>query len=121
MMVMVGVLIQKIFCTKAESRERGPAQDQQPSTVGVSLIRQPLSTGRRSPGHESSTDHIMSSSKRSAAKGRGGDASTPLMLKIESFEDSFCPFRGQYFDVRVLLLDADGQLQVRCFLPTFSR
>ena len=43
------------------------------------------------------------------------------MLKIESFEDSFCPFRGQYFDVRVLLLDADGQLQVRCFLPTFSR
>ena len=119
MVMMVGVLYPKDFLY--EGRERGPAQDQQPSTVGVSLIRQPLSTGRRSPGHESSTDHIMSSSKRSAAKGRGGDASTPLMLKIESFEDSFCPFRGQYFDVRVLLLDADGQLQVRCFLPTFSR
>ena len=59
----------------------------------------------------------MSNKKRTLNKQGGEDLKSPrlqsLKLKIDPFEDSFSPFKGEYIDIRVLLLDEDGQLQVR--------
>ena len=59
----------------------------------------------------------MANKKRTLKKQGGEDLKSArlqsLKLKIEPFEDSFSPFKGEYIDIRVLLLDEDGQLQVR--------